>query len=338
TADPEGDRLRQEQRRLERRIREAKRRVAAAEPFGDPELGRAKARLQQRQADMRKFVADHDRKRFPEREKLRSAKSGSGVTPARAGSGPDVGSPSSGGSRHGPKVTGSELRSAPGTSRSARRPPGDLPKPASKAVKTFEDDHAKRVGTTALDAISKVHRIPPNLPKFTAVAEQLPRGDRAAFDPLRMTLALDPVDGDAFSFVHEFGHWLDWTALKAREWSSVKDARLGEFRDAVHASRRYQELATEMDRLDGRIRRRVASADDIADFKHIAYLLEPQELWSRAYSQWVTTESGAPALLAGLKAMQPGSGSRVPDQWADGDFGPIAVVIRKLFESRGLLP
>lgn len=78
TADPEGDRLRQEQRRLERRIREAKRRVAAAEPFGDPELGRAKARLKQRQADMRKFVADHDRKRFPEREKLRGPKSGDG--------------------------------------------------------------------------------------------------------------------------------------------------------------------------------------------------------------------------------------------------------------------
>lgn len=70
TADPDGDALRQRQRALERRIREAKRRVAAAEPFGGPELAKAKARLTAAQADMRGFIDDTGRKRLRSREQL----------------------------------------------------------------------------------------------------------------------------------------------------------------------------------------------------------------------------------------------------------------------------
>jgi hypothetical protein len=71
TADPEGDRLRQRQRALERAVRESKRRVAALEPLGrTPELARQKALLRERQARIREFVAAHDRKRQPHREQL----------------------------------------------------------------------------------------------------------------------------------------------------------------------------------------------------------------------------------------------------------------------------
>ncbi|SNR33003.1 phage minor capsid protein [Blastococcus mobilis] len=63
TAEPEGDALRQRQRALERAVRESKRRVAAAEPFGDTaQLARDRALLRKRQAALREFVAEHDRK------------------------------------------------------------------------------------------------------------------------------------------------------------------------------------------------------------------------------------------------------------------------------------
>lgn len=71
TADPEGDRLRQRQRAIERRIRAAKRQVAAAEPFGDsPELARVRGVLARAQADMRDFAAAHNRKRLRPREQI----------------------------------------------------------------------------------------------------------------------------------------------------------------------------------------------------------------------------------------------------------------------------
>lgn len=65
TADPEGDRLRQRQRALERAVRESKRRVAGVQPFGDTvELGRERALLARRREALRSFVADNDRKSY----------------------------------------------------------------------------------------------------------------------------------------------------------------------------------------------------------------------------------------------------------------------------------
>lgn len=75
TADPEGDRDRQRQRALERRIRAAKRQVEAAAPFGStPELARAKQLVANAQADMRQFIADTGRKRLTAREQIGRAR------------------------------------------------------------------------------------------------------------------------------------------------------------------------------------------------------------------------------------------------------------------------
>ena len=71
TEDPEGDKLRQEQRALERGVRDAKRKVAGAEPFGDTqELRAAQAMLRLRQMKLRHFVEDTGRKRLTYRESL----------------------------------------------------------------------------------------------------------------------------------------------------------------------------------------------------------------------------------------------------------------------------
>ncbi|MCU0273821.1 MAG: phage minor capsid protein [Acidimicrobiales bacterium] len=68
TADPEGDRARQEQRRLERGVRQWKRREAAAI---DPDAQRmAKAKARDWQARLKAHVDANDLKRRPERERL----------------------------------------------------------------------------------------------------------------------------------------------------------------------------------------------------------------------------------------------------------------------------
>lgn len=71
TADPAGDADRQRQRALERAVRDAKRRVAGAEPFGDTqELRAARSLLRARQGALRTFVDDTGRKRLRYREQL----------------------------------------------------------------------------------------------------------------------------------------------------------------------------------------------------------------------------------------------------------------------------
>lgn len=70
-ADPQGQRDRETQRRLERDIRDAKKRLAAVEPVGDPDTtARARGLLRARQARMRGFIADTGRQRRRQREQL----------------------------------------------------------------------------------------------------------------------------------------------------------------------------------------------------------------------------------------------------------------------------
>ena len=63
--------LRQRQRFLERQVRQAKRELKLAEIIGDEEMIQAKKKLlRNRQARIRKFVAEHDLTRRYDREKI----------------------------------------------------------------------------------------------------------------------------------------------------------------------------------------------------------------------------------------------------------------------------
>lgn len=73
TADPDGDRLRQQQRYRERRVRELKRRVAALEPLGaTDELRKAKATLRAYSAEFKAWREDNDRKNLAYRTNITS--------------------------------------------------------------------------------------------------------------------------------------------------------------------------------------------------------------------------------------------------------------------------
>lgn len=73
TADPEGDRLRQQQRAKERRVRELKREVAALEPLGDTaELTKVRRKLRAYQADFAQWRKANDRKNLSYRTSVQS--------------------------------------------------------------------------------------------------------------------------------------------------------------------------------------------------------------------------------------------------------------------------
>lgn len=72
TADPDGDRYRQEQRRLERGVRHWKRRAAVA--MDEPTRKAADLRARTWQARLRQHVDQNDLKRQPQRERIGSAR------------------------------------------------------------------------------------------------------------------------------------------------------------------------------------------------------------------------------------------------------------------------
>lgn len=72
TADPEGDRLRQQQRAYERRIRELKRRKVVADEFGGPQAVAAGKALRDKQAEFKAWRDENDRKNLSYRTNLRT--------------------------------------------------------------------------------------------------------------------------------------------------------------------------------------------------------------------------------------------------------------------------
>lgn len=70
TADPAGDKLRQQQRAYERRIRELKRQVAIADEFGGPAAQQAKAKLKAKNSEFTSWREEHGRKNLAYRLSL----------------------------------------------------------------------------------------------------------------------------------------------------------------------------------------------------------------------------------------------------------------------------
>jgi hypothetical protein len=70
TEDPEGDKLRQQQRAFERRVRELKRQDAIAQEFGGPQAAQARAKLRAKQSEFKAWREDNGRKNLAYRTSL----------------------------------------------------------------------------------------------------------------------------------------------------------------------------------------------------------------------------------------------------------------------------
>lgn len=77
--------------------------------------------------------------------------------------------------------------------------------------------------------------------------------------------------------------------------------------------------------------------DAIAQIERRSYqgtLLEPEEIWARAYAQYIAEKSGNATLLADLQRVRERDPAR---QWATEDFKPIATAIETMFNELGWL-
>lgn len=146
---------------------------------------------------------------------------------------------------------------------------------------------------------------------------------------------------------HEVGHWLDVLALSAtpgRLASGANHPDLRAWRDAVERSdairtmRQWLHEPRWITGPDGRLApnpRRPTHTEN----GHIAYLLTPEEMFARAYAQWIATRSqhaaGLTELARVLDVAQTDPYDPYRRQWSDDDFAPIAAALDRLFALRG---
>lgn len=297
TANPAGDRLRQRQRELERRVRESKRRVAAVEPFGPtPWLTRARSLLKDRSVALRDFNAAHGRKAWVSAQRT-------------------------------------QLRSPPLPTREATPATAVTGVPVSAAITVRVTPGLRPSIETALAAIDKVHS-DGALPviEMRATRSERTLGEYTFNGAESRDIGISSAGTTpALTTVHEIGHFIDHRGLPTTSLATrdPKQAGLmGEFTRAVDNSQAVTDLYNVKPRDYG------ARAAELKS--HVKYLLDPAELWGRAYAQYVATRSGSPQLMRELdERLVAQRANGVAEQWEHDDFVPIAAAMDGLMRRMG---
>lgn len=144
---------------------------------------------------------------------------------------------------------------------------------------------------------------------------------------------------------HEIGHFLDHQTIDGKGFSSTRAAfgdpsSLTGWWDAVKNSQAYHTLRDKKTNPQNHTRTIAISPERTytvrPDAKFMSYLLSPEELWARSYTQYIAEKSGNPILL---DQMDKDRQSKIhsDQQWAPEDFEPIKQAIDKVFLALGWL-
>jgi hypothetical protein len=207
--------------------------------------------------------------------------------------------------------------------------PGTAGAPGGNSIKAQLTNIDKKIQNSvneALAAIDQVHGdgTLKNIPFEQVSGEKYEAAlmrDPKTLHPKSIKVS-DQAKGPAISVVHEMGHYLDSYAIgrkgifTSEEIGSVFDGflRAANDTDAIKELRRRNIEGTFM---KGGEQRTLSPKG----FEHTEYLLEPKEIWARAYAQYIATRSGSTILKQDLeKSLLRSKDSGIPYQWDEKDF------------------
>ncbi|MEH0156502.1 DUF935 family protein [Limibacter armeniacum] len=129
---------------------------------------------------------------------------------------------------------------------------------------------------------------------------------------------------------HEIGHFLDYQALGSKnrfETGNRTGNLMKDFFTAVDDSKAIKSLKESLN--SG-----VLNGEPIYGNmrKHLRYLISKDEIWARAYSQYIAQVSGEQRFLDMVRVQ---AEKTIPYQWSEEDFAPIAKEITKLLKAKG---
>jgi hypothetical protein len=161
----------------------------------------------------------------------------------------------------------------------------------------------------------------------------------------------DPMDGPEISVsersdskdltaAHEIGHAIDVVGVGQGKTVVDSNQEFKAWRKAINDSNPIKFLKSLLTKTsltleyEGRSITVDLSRKEIK--KHIRYLLKPEEIWARSYSQFVASRSSRPIMKKQLqKEMESLEGFVFKTQWPDSEFAPIDAAIEEAFRSLG---
>lgn len=181
----------------------------------------------------------------------------------------------------------------------------------------------------AADAIDTIHGGP--IPPVTVeLVQSIPGVSDAAgeYRPSTSTIVLVPASAalERATFWHEFGHHVDYHLLgNGYTAGSPYRREAVRWRHAVYNSRTVLDLEA--------VRKKALALgpSGAEEVRYFEYLQRRQEIWARAYEQWIATRSNQPAILAMMRNEAP------EGYWPDAEFQPIAGELDAMFRGFGWL-
>ena len=125
--------------------------------------------------------------------------------------------------------------------------------------------------------------------------------------------------------VVRIGHFLDHKGMAtsgAKGFASERSGGNADM-DALVAAMRASQSVREIEAMPSRM---MGAA-------HKSYLLEPSEMFARAYSQYIARHGGDEKMASELMVVQ--GSPQWYYQWSNEDFSPIDAAITKLFKGKG---
>lgn len=184
----------------------------------------------------------------------------------------------------------------------------------------------------ALDAIAKVHGdggLSPLPTKQTSAKRIHGSFDSSPFATSYDKLSLSSKSThQALTMAHELGHYIDLRGLGRNHSMFVTDmARRNNTDDPVVAAMNdfVMEAASSATIRNG------SAAYGAVSPKYAQYFSGPDEMWARAYAQFIATRSGDPTLMQQVRAGQ-ASGYQ---QWSDADFVPVDAAVENVLRAQG---
>ncbi|MGA7500282.1 MAG: hypothetical protein WBX00_26420 [Isosphaeraceae bacterium] len=232
--------------------------------------------------------------------------------------------------------------------------PAPTPKPAAVPVShameidaMFISPRIERAAKATFEIIDRIHS-DGNIPRMPVRSMSHPDYEGYLIvgnDGRPRAMELNKAaDTPRHTTAHETGHAIDYggiptTAPRIHENRDFRaEKRFKEFVAAVDQSESIKTLRSRQGQTTVHTEGAPWMNNYTIDQKHVAYLLQENEIWARAYCQWITEKSGDLDLLAELEHRMSQTRQTIyAPQWTREDFRPIAAAIETIFRDLGWL-
>ncbi|TGL06488.1 phage head morphogenesis protein [Leptospira bouyouniensis] len=193
----------------------------------------------------------------------------------------------------------------------------------------------------SINDLSAIYKVPSSLTPFK-VNTMAPKFQKknvvGYYDPESSVIALNPSSnfGDVIqsTFLHEFGHLIDYQLMGPIGVYGSQSAALASFKTAVVGTKLYDRLKmayrTGMIMRDGEI---IELSKALRD--KIPYLLSTEEFFARSHEMYIARKLGSSELLRQIRKKE--KMNFVSHYWDDDDFKKVEQVLDKIFNEHGIL-